>query len=260
MKFLDRAIAPSSPQLWRSLVCLAQGGVAAAGAADKKLDVYWVDVEGGAATLLVTPAGETVLCDTGYPGDRDADRVKKAVTELAGLSKIDHLIITHFHHDHYGGAEGHRQARAGGDPVRAGRGRGARQGADPRRDAGLQGGQGGQARAHQAGRHAAAQAGPGRGQADGAVPGHGREVHQRQGQQGQRRPVQGQPGQGSGRRRQPQQRRHPGQLRAVSILRGRRSHLEHRGRRWSAPRTGWAGRSTSSRSTTTAWTRATTRC
>jgi competence protein ComEC len=73
-----------------------------ASAADKKLDVYWVDVEGGAATLFVTPAGETVLIDTGYPGDRDADRIKKAVTELAGLKKIDHLVITHFHNDHYG--------------------------------------------------------------------------------------------------------------------------------------------------------------
>ena len=43
--------------------------------------------------------------DTGYPGDRDADRVKKAVTELAGLQKIDHLVITHFHSDHYGALE-----------------------------------------------------------------------------------------------------------------------------------------------------------
>ncbi|HEY0707598.1 MAG TPA: MBL fold metallo-hydrolase, partial [Polyangia bacterium] len=76
---------------------------AAAGVDDKKLDVYWVDVEGGAATLFVTPAGETVLVDTGYPGDRDADRVKKAVTELAGLKKIDHMVITHYHSDHYGG-------------------------------------------------------------------------------------------------------------------------------------------------------------
>ena len=97
MRFLHTAIAPMA-----FAFSLAQGGVAAAGAADKKLDVYWVDVEGGAATLLVTPAGETVLWDTGYPGDRDADRVKKAVTELAGLQKIDHLIITHFHPDHYG--------------------------------------------------------------------------------------------------------------------------------------------------------------
>jgi competence protein ComEC len=105
MKFLDRGIPQFSATIFAGLaaaVCVAQGDEARAGAADKKLDVYWVDVEGGAATLLVTPAGETVLWDTGYPGDRDADRVKKAVTEFAGLSKIDHLIITHFHQDHYG--------------------------------------------------------------------------------------------------------------------------------------------------------------
>ena len=78
-------------------------GLARAGVEDKKLDIYWVDVEGGAATLFVTPAGETVLIDTGYPGDRDADRVGKAVKDLAGLKKIDHLIVTHFHDDHYGG-------------------------------------------------------------------------------------------------------------------------------------------------------------
>ena len=77
-------------------------GDAWAGVTDKKLDIYWVDVEGGAATLFVTPAGETVLVDTGYPGDRDADRIGKTVKELAGLSQIDHLIISHFHNDHYG--------------------------------------------------------------------------------------------------------------------------------------------------------------
>jgi competence protein ComEC len=85
-----------------SVSSMLAAGQAQAGAADKKLDVYWVDVEGGAATLFVTPAGETVLIDTGYPGDRDADRIKKTVTELAGLSKIDHMVITHFHNDHYG--------------------------------------------------------------------------------------------------------------------------------------------------------------
>jgi competence protein ComEC len=75
-----------------------------AGPADKRLDVYWIDVEGGAATLLVTPAGETVLIDTGNPGRRDADRIVKAVTEVAGMRQIDHLVITHYHRDHYGGA------------------------------------------------------------------------------------------------------------------------------------------------------------
>src|SRR5436309_253090 len=77
----------------------------AAGPADQRLDLYWIDVEGGAATLLVTPAGETVLIDTGNPGRRDPDRIVKTVTEVAGMKQIDHLIITHYHGDHFGGAQ-----------------------------------------------------------------------------------------------------------------------------------------------------------
>lgn len=80
-----------------------------AGAADRKLDIYWIDVEGGAATLFVTPAGESILIDTGNPGEpgkppRDAGRIHKVATEVAGLKKIDHLITTHYHRDHFGGA------------------------------------------------------------------------------------------------------------------------------------------------------------
>jgi beta-lactamase superfamily II metal-dependent hydrolase len=69
----------------------------------KTLDIYWVDVEGGAATLIVTPAGESILIDTGNPGGRDAGRIHKAATD-AGLKQIDYLVTTHFHVDHYGGA------------------------------------------------------------------------------------------------------------------------------------------------------------
>lgn len=68
-----------------------------------QLKIIWVDVEGGAATLIVTPAGETVLVDTGNPGRRDPDRIVKAVT-AAGKRKIDHLVITHYHSDHFGGS------------------------------------------------------------------------------------------------------------------------------------------------------------
>jgi competence protein ComEC len=85
------------------LVLVQSPTPALAGAADKKLDLYWVDVEGGAATLVVTPAGESVLFDTGYPGDRDAERIRKAVIDTAGLKQIDYLVITHFHVDHFGG-------------------------------------------------------------------------------------------------------------------------------------------------------------
>ena len=63
-----------------------------------------MDVEGGAATLLVTPAGESVLIDTGMPGDRDPARIHEVATKVAGLKKIDHLVTTHFHIDHFGGA------------------------------------------------------------------------------------------------------------------------------------------------------------
>ena len=70
----------------------------------KTLDIYVVDVEGGNATLFVSPSGESVLMDTGNGGaaaKRDADRIMAAVTE-AGLTRIDHLITTHWHGDHFG--------------------------------------------------------------------------------------------------------------------------------------------------------------
>jgi beta-lactamase superfamily II metal-dependent hydrolase len=69
----------------------------------QNLDITWVDVEGGAATLMVTPGGETVLVDTGSPGRRDPERILKAVA-AAGKRRIDHLVITHYHSDHFGGA------------------------------------------------------------------------------------------------------------------------------------------------------------
>jgi len=77
---------------------------AQAGQADKALDIYWVDTEGGGATLIVTPNGESVLIDSGNPGGRDSSRIHKAATQVAGLKKIDHYFTTHFHVDHFGGA------------------------------------------------------------------------------------------------------------------------------------------------------------
>lgn len=69
-----------------------------------RLDIYFVDVEGGAATLIVTPTGESMLVDSGFPGndDRDAKRIRKAA-EIAGLKQIDQYLTTHWHRDHYGG-------------------------------------------------------------------------------------------------------------------------------------------------------------
>jgi len=77
---------------------------AGVGAADGALEIYWTDVEGGAATLIVTPAGESILIDSGNPGVRDAARIHKTAAEIAGLKKIDHYVTTHFHIDHFGGA------------------------------------------------------------------------------------------------------------------------------------------------------------
>jgi len=68
----------------------------------KALLIYFVDVEGGQSTLFVTPSGESVLVDTGWPGDRDASRIVAAAKD-AGVKQIDHLLITHFHVDHVGG-------------------------------------------------------------------------------------------------------------------------------------------------------------
>jgi competence protein ComEC len=71
--------------------------------AAKNLDIYWIDAEGGAATLIVSPSGESLLVDTANrtPDDRDAKRIF-AATQQAGISKIDYLLTTHFHGDHIG--------------------------------------------------------------------------------------------------------------------------------------------------------------
>ena len=95
-----------SSLLRRSVLAAALAAVlsAAPRAADRKLEIEWVDVLGGAATLIVTPAGESILVDTGWPGfdSRDAKRIKAAL-DRHGVTAVDHLIITHYHTDHYGG-------------------------------------------------------------------------------------------------------------------------------------------------------------
>src|SRR5688572_31949452 len=85
-----------------ALVFVACFLLAGASPAGQGLQVEWVDVEGGAATLIVTPAGESVLVDTGWDGARDAERIKAAAARL-GVSRIDHLVTTHWHRDHVGG-------------------------------------------------------------------------------------------------------------------------------------------------------------
>jgi beta-lactamase superfamily II metal-dependent hydrolase len=83
------------------LVCAAPA--VWAGEADKTLDIYLVDTEGGAATLIVTPSGESLLVDSGNAGERDPDRILVTARKVAGLERIDHHIITHWHGDHFGG-------------------------------------------------------------------------------------------------------------------------------------------------------------
>jgi len=90
---------------WLGLVAL---GVMAPGlgraAGTGSLGVYWVDVEGGGATLIVTPAGESVLIDTGLDNPRDPARIARVAKDVARLTQIDHLVVTHFDIDHHGGA------------------------------------------------------------------------------------------------------------------------------------------------------------
>lgn len=76
----------------------------AAAANPKSLQIYFIDVEGGQSTLLVSPEGISVLIDTGWPGyeGRDADRIMAAARQ-AGVKQIDYLITTHYHRDHVGG-------------------------------------------------------------------------------------------------------------------------------------------------------------
>jgi competence protein ComEC len=98
-----------------SLFVIALLAGPAHGAAGKTLDIYFIDVEGGQSTLLVTPAGESLLIDAGWAGNgapgakagdpsksRDANRIVAAARD-AGIKEIDYALLTHFHPDHDGG-------------------------------------------------------------------------------------------------------------------------------------------------------------
>jgi competence protein ComEC len=87
-------------------LCIAGAGAQQAAAAPEtgQLQIYFIDVEGGQSTLFVTPEKHSLLIDTGWPGNggRDAFRIAKAA-KAAGLSKIDYVLLTHYHVDHTGG-------------------------------------------------------------------------------------------------------------------------------------------------------------
>jgi competence protein ComEC len=87
----------------KSLAVLVLLGASALFSASRNLEIYWIDAEGGAATLIVSPSGQSLLVDTANrtPDDRDAKRIL-AAAQQAGLKKIDILLTTHFHGDHIG--------------------------------------------------------------------------------------------------------------------------------------------------------------
>ncbi len=89
-------------RLAAALALILSAAIAAHG--QGKLHVYFIDVEGGQSTLFVTPEHESLLIDTGWPGNdsRDAGRIADTAKK-AGLSKIDYVLITHYHVDHAGG-------------------------------------------------------------------------------------------------------------------------------------------------------------
>ncbi len=107
-------------RLMNAVVVMALVAIPVVGRTAKTLDIYFIDVEGGQATLVVTPAGESLLIDAGFPSDdaliapafgaragassggRDPKRILAAAKD-AGLTQIDYVMLTHFHADHDGG-------------------------------------------------------------------------------------------------------------------------------------------------------------
>ena len=98
-----------------ALALLAPIALRAQATQTKPLDIYFLDTEGGQATLFVAPSGQSMLVDTGFPGNqgmpgtsapgitRDADRIT-TVLKLANVTVLDYVVVTHYHGDHAGNA------------------------------------------------------------------------------------------------------------------------------------------------------------
>ena len=69
--------------------------------AAKTLEMYVIDTEGGKALLLISPSGQSMLIDGGFPGfnGRDAMRIEEAAG-AAGVKRLDFLVVTHYDSDH----------------------------------------------------------------------------------------------------------------------------------------------------------------
>src|SRR5579864_8517762 len=74
--------------------------------AAKPLEIFFIDVEGGQATLIVSPSGQALLVDTGWRGfnGRDAERIAKACKN-GHAKELNYVLITHYHRDHVGGVQ-----------------------------------------------------------------------------------------------------------------------------------------------------------
>jgi len=83
------------------VICFAGVFVSAQRGPARPLEIWVIDVEGGKAALYVTPTGQTAIIDTGFPGERDLDRILAAIGD-AGVKQIDYLVSTHYHVDHIG--------------------------------------------------------------------------------------------------------------------------------------------------------------
>ena len=111
---MDKAMATTLRAALVGIVCSVAAVLPAQAASPGTLEIYFIDVEGGQSTLVVTPEKHSLLIDAGWAGDgkgfspgeprkaRDANRVVAAARD-AGISRIDYLLITHFHSDHFGG-------------------------------------------------------------------------------------------------------------------------------------------------------------